>query len=162
MIVFLSLGSNLGDRLSNLEEAISLISKTKNIDMLVKSKIYETSPMENLDQDNFLNQVIQVNAAIKPLKLLKILKNIENTMGRIENKKKYMPRIIDIDILSYDSLLFNNQILSIPHPKIKFRKFILKPWTDIAPNYILPNSKSSIKELLGNISHLKDRVREYN
>ena len=73
MIVFLSLGSNLGDRLSNLEEAISLISKTKNIDMLVKSKIYETSPMENLDQDNFLNQVIQVNAAIKPLKLLKIL-----------------------------------------------------------------------------------------
>ena len=88
MIVFLSLGSNLGDRLSNLEEAISLISKTKNIDMLVKSKIYETSPMENLDQDNFLNQVIQVNAAIKPLKLLKILKNIENTMGRIENKKK--------------------------------------------------------------------------
>ena len=58
--------------------------------------------------------------------------------------------------------LLNNKILNIPHSKIKFRKFILKPWTDIAPDYILPNSKSSIKELLGNISHLKDRVREYN
>ena len=59
-------------------------------------------------------------------------------------------------------LILNNEILCIPHPKIKFRKFILKPWTDIAPNYILPNSKSSIKQLLNRISNLKEEVRKYN
>ena len=162
MIVFLGLGTNLGKRLSNLEEAISSIDKVQQIRVVLKSKIYETSPMENLDQDNFLNQVIQIDTDIKPLELLKILKNIENSMGRSKNKEKYMPRIIDLDILAYHDLLFDNQVLSIPHPKIKFRKFILKPWTDIAPNYILPNSKSTIKELLDNVTHLKDEVRKYN
>ena len=162
MIVFLGLGTNLGKRLSNLEEAISSIDKVQQIRVVLKSKIYETSPMENLNQDNFLNQVIQIDTDIKPLELLKILKNIENTMGRTENKEKYMPIIIDLDILAYHDFLFENQNLSIPHPKIKFRKFILKPWTDIAPDYILPNSKHTIKELLDKINYLEDRVKEYN
>ena len=162
MIVFLGLGSNMANKLSNLEEAISFIDKIQNINVLLKSKIYETSPMENLNQDNFLNQVIQIDTDIKPLELLKIIKNIENTMGRIKNKERYMPRIIDIDILAYQDLILNNEILSIPHPKIKFRKFILKPWSDIAPDYILPNSKYTIKELLDRICYLEDRVKEYN
>ena len=161
MIVFLGLGTNLGNRLFNLEEAISSIDKLQYIKVTLKSKIYETSPIENLNQDNFLNQVIQIETEIKPLELLKTLKNIENLMGRSENKKKYMPRIIDLDILAYHDLLFDNQILSIPHPKIKFRKFILKPWTDISPDYILPNSKYTIKELLDKICHFEDKVKEY-
>ena len=152
----------MGNKLSNLEEANSFIDRREGIDIFLKSKIYETSPMENLKQSNFLNQVIQIDTDIKPLELLRIIKNIENTMGRIENRERYMPRIIDIDILAYQDLILNNEILCIPHPKIKFRKFILKPWTDIAPNYILPNSKSSIKQLLNRISNLKDEVRKYN
>ena len=162
MIVFLGLGTNLGNRLSNLEKAILSIDKLEHIKVTLKSKIYETSPMENLNQDNFLNQVIQIDADIKPLELLKILKNIENSMGRSENKEKYMPRIIDLDILAYHDLVLDNQILSIPHPKIIFRKFILKPWTDISPDYILPNSKNTIKELLDKVNHLEDTVKEYN
>ena len=72
-----------------------------------------------------------------------------------------MPRIIDIDILSYGDLIIRNKNLFIPHPKIKSRKFILKPWSDIAPDYILPNSKISIKELFKCVLHLKDKVKEY-
>ena len=161
-MIFLSLGSNIGDRLNNLKKASSLIKKDKRINIISKSRIYETSPMENFNQGKFLNQVIKINTKISPFELLDFIKIIENEMGRIKYKKRYMPRIIDLDILAYHDLLFDNQVLSIPHPKIKFRKFILKPWTDIAPNYILPNSKSTIKELLDNVTHLKDEVRKYN
>ena len=162
MIVFLSLGSNIGNRYENLNKAISLINFKDNISIILKSKIYETSPMEYLKQDFFLNQVISIDTDIAPLDLLKIVKEIEVKIGRERQKNKYMPRVIDIDILSYNDLILNNKNLFIPHPKIKFRKFILKPWTDISPDYILPNSKSSIKQLLERVSHLRDKVREYN
>ena len=76
--------------------------------------------------------------------------------------KKNDPRIIDIDILAYGSLNVDTNKLSVPHPKIKLRKFILKPWTDIDPDYILSDSTSTIKELFENISHFNDKVREYN
>ena len=162
MISFLSLGSNIGDRFINLKKSISLINKSKKINLLLKSKIYETSPMENLDQNNFLNQVIKINTKLEPLDLLSVIKGIECRMGRRDSIDRYMPRIIDIDILTYDKLLFSHKDLVIPHPKIKLRKFILKPWSDIAPDYILTNGKSTIKELLDKIICFKDKVEEYN
>jgi len=162
MKIFLSLGSNMGDRVFNLRKALKLIDNHAQILITSKSKIYETSPMENQNQDYFLNQIIELQTKLGPLDLLETVKAIESDMGRINISKRYQPRIIDIDILSYNNLILNDKNLRIPHSKIKFRKFILKPWTDIAPNYILPNSKSSIKELLDSISHLKDEVREHN
>jgi len=162
MIVFLSLGSNVGDRLDNFKKVYSIIEEQDKNIIISKSRIYETSPMENLNQKYFLNQVIKLKTKLNPLDLLNFIKGIENEMGRINTKKRYMPRIIDIDILAYGSLNVDTDKLSIPHPKIKLRKFILKPWTDIAPDYILSNGKSSIKELFENISHFKDEVREYN
>jgi len=161
-MIFLSLGTNVGNRLKNLEKAILLIQNHEKINILLKSKVYVTSPMENFNQDNFLNQVIKIETDIKPTLLLTFIKNIEKNMGRIKTKKKYMPRIIDIDILTYNDLIINNDNLSIPHPKIKLRKFILKPWNDIASDYILVNCKSTVKDLLNNIYHLKDEVKEYN
>ena len=162
MRVFLSLGTNIGDRAVNLNKAISLIDMESKVDIISQSKIYETSPIENEDQDYFLNQIIEIKTKLDPLDLLDTIKDIECNMGRIKMNKRYQPRIIDIDILSYNRLILNNQNLSIPHSKIKFRKFILKPWSDIAPNYILPNSKSTIKELLERVLHLEDKVSEYN
>ena len=162
MIIFLSLGSNIGDRLKNLNTAIELITIEKDIKIINTSKVYETSPMEYKEQDFFLNQVIQIDSNIDALSLLELFKKIEIQIGRKKTKYKNMPRVIDIDILSFGDLTMNTHKLFIPHPKIKFRKFILKPWTDIAPNYILPSSKSTIKELLDAISHLKDEIREYN
>ena len=161
MRVFLSLGTNIGDRTVNLNKAISLIGMESKINIISQSKIYETSPIENEDQDYFLNQIVEIKTEIKPLNLLNITQNIEYVMGRFKTSVRYMPRIIDIDILSYGDIIFNNDNLCIPHTKIKFRKFILKPWTDIAPDYILPNSKSTIKELLTQIYDSKDIVKEY-
>ena len=162
MRIFLSLGTNIGDRVSNLDKAISLINMEEQINIMSQSKKYETSPMENQNQDNFLNQVIQLDTDTDPFKLLKIIKRIEINLGRIKNNERYMPKIIVIDILAYNDLVINTQCLFIPLPKIKIRKFILKTWSDIAPDYILPNSKSSIKELLDKVYHLKDTVKEYN
>ena len=161
-MIFLSLGSNIGDRLNNLKRAISLIQKSKQVNILSKSKIYETSPMENYNQAKFLNQVVKIKTKLPPFELLNFIKSIEFNMGRVKDKKRYMPRIIDIDILTYDSLCLKDDILSIPHPKIKLRKFILKPWTDIDSNYILVNSKSTIKELLDKVNNVEDQVKEYN
>ena len=119
MTVFLSLGTNIGDRLHNLEKVYFLIEMEEKINIISKSKIYETSPVENLNQNFFLNQIIKIDTDIEPLQLLNLIKSIENTMGRIELEKKYMPRIIDVDILAYDRLIVNSKKLSIPHPKIQ-------------------------------------------
>ena len=162
MIVFLSLGTNIGDRLDNFKKVYSIIEEENKNTIISKSRVYETSPMENLNQKHFLNQVIKLKTKLDPLSLLNFIKDIENKMGRINIKERYMPRIIDIDILAYGSLNIDTDKLSIPHPKIKLRKFILKPWTDIAPDYILSNGKTTIKELFENISHFKDEVKEYN
>jgi len=162
MIVFLSLGSNIGDRLNNFKKVYSMIEQQNKNIIISKSRVYETSPMENFNQKDFLNQVIKLKTTLDPLDLLSFIKDIENKMGRINTKKRYMPRIIDIDILAYGTLNIDIDQLSVPHPKIKLRKFILKPWTDIAPDYILSNGKSTIKELFENISHFKDEVKEYN
>ena len=162
MIVFLSLGSNVGNRLDNFKKVYSIIEEQGKNSIISKSRVYETSPMENLNQKYFLNQVIKLKTKLNPLDLLNFIKSIEIEMGRINKGKRYMPRIIDIDILSYGNINIDTDKLSIPHPKIQSRKFILKPWTDIAPNYILSNSKSTIKELLDSLAHLQDEVKEYN
>ena len=162
MTKFLSLGSNIGDRLIHLDKANLLIDNHPQIDIVSQSRVYETSPMENKNQDYFLNQVIEIRTEILPLELLSIIQGIECGMGRQKTDERYSPRIIDIDILVFDSTVINEKELTIPHAKIKFRKFILKPWTDIASNYILPNSNNTIKELLDSISHFDDEIREYN
>ena len=118
--------------------------------------------MEVINQDFFLNQVIEINTTIVPLELLRVIKEIEISMGRLKVNQKYGPRLIDIDILSYSNIKMNKKRLTIPHSKIKLRKFVLKPWTDIASDYILPNSNNTIKELLNKISHFDDEIREYS
>ena len=161
MSIFLGLGTNLGNRKNNLNKSISLLKNSEKLNVLRKSKIYETSPMENLEQGYFLNQIIKIefNGTLEDLFLY--TQKVERKMGKLNQKIRYQPRIIDIDILSFNDFVINNEKLSVPHPKIKFRKFVLKPWTDIDSNYILPNSKMTIKEHLDNISDLIDEVREY-
>tara|TARA_B000000565_G_C23722215_1_gene353856 strand:+ start:99 stop:587 length:489 start_codon:yes stop_codon:yes gene_type:complete len=162
MSIFLGLGSNIGDKANNLMKVISSLKNVPNLAIIKRSKIYETSPLENENQDYFLNQVIMIKFDGNPIDLFNITKSIEKQMGRIRNNIRYQPRVIDIDILSFNDEIINNDDLILPHPKIKFRKFVLKPWTDIASDYILPNSKMTIKEHLDKISHLEDEIREYS
>tara|TARA_B100000609_G_scaffold100740_1_gene80196 strand:- start:220 stop:705 length:486 start_codon:yes stop_codon:yes gene_type:complete len=161
-MIFLGLGTNIGDTQSNLDKVLTYFREDGLVSLIKKSKTYITSPMENKNQENFLNQVILVETKLFPYDLLKYLKSIEQKMGRKIIKQKYMPRIIDIDILVYNTMIYNNNKLVIPHPKIKQRKFVLKPWNDIAPDYVIPNENQSINSLLRILLNSKDLVKEYN
>ena len=157
MIAFLGLGSNIGDKLSNLQFAISKL-KQLDIDLIDSSPIYETKPMYNLNQVNFYNQVIKISTNIKPDELLKCLKKIEFELGRDLNAVRNSERIIDIDILSVENLIYENNSLKIPHPLLHERTFVLKPWNDIAPEYLVSKYNLSVNQLYENLEE-KDNIK---
>lgn len=155
--VYLALGSNLGDRLANLKRAIAALSP--QMEVKAKSHVYETPPWGFEDQPKFLNQVIQVNTYLAPEPLLKHLKRLEVTLGRKATFPNG-PRLIDIDILFYDDLVLNTPSLEIPHPRLHERGFVLLPLADIAPDWVHPVLKKSVRELLAscNVSDITKLV----
>jgi 2-amino-4-hydroxy-6-hydroxymethyldihydropteridine diphosphokinase len=146
--IFLGLGSNIDDRFKYLQNGILMLEKNPHIWVVKKSFIYKSKPMYKIDQNNFFNMVIEINTNLEPLDLLFEVKNIENKNGRDINDKKNSPRTLDIDILSIGDMKINNSTLSIPHPMLFERKFVLKPWSDIAPDFIVIDYKLSVLELL--------------
>jgi len=144
-IAYLGLGTNLGDRKENLSKAIEAISLKMSISK--QSSLYETTAWGYTDQPDFLNQVIQVETDLSPLRLLNFLKKTEVKLGRVENFR-YGPRLIDIDILFYDDLVITTSRLQIPHPMLPERAFVLVPLNEIAPGYIHPILKKTVAELL--------------
>jgi 2-amino-4-hydroxy-6-hydroxymethyldihydropteridine diphosphokinase len=146
-IVYLALGSNLGNRLSNLKEAIAALPP--QMEMKAKSSVYETPPWGYEDQPKFLNQVIKAKTYLDPEPLLKHLKRLEVALGRQESFPNG-PRLIDMDILFFDDLVLNTASLAIPHPRLQDRGFVLLPLMDIAPDLIHPVSKKSVREMMAN------------
>jgi len=148
MKVFLSLGSNLGNRQTNLSKAINEIDE--NVGRVISfSGVYETEAWGFESNDNFLNQVIVVMTDVEPFQLIDDLLDIEKTMGRKRNDyRKYESRIIDIDILFYGEEIISEENLKIPHPLLHERKFILEPLNEIAPDLIHPILCKSISKLL--------------
>ncbi len=147
-IVYLGLGTNLGDRKQNISKAIEAISLKMSISK--QSSLYETTAWGYTDQPNFLNQVIEVETHLSPLRLLNFLKKTEVELGRVENFR-YGPRPIDIDILFYDDLIKTTSRLQIPHPRIPARAFVLVPLNEIAPGFVHPVLKKTIAELLAEL-----------
>ena len=154
-IVYLSLGTNLGNRASNLKQAISLLPPQMTVK--AKSKVYETPPWGYTEQDNFLNQAVKATTYLEPELLLKHIKRLETAMGR-KASFRHGPRLIDIDILLYDDLILDTPQLTIPHPHMHERGFVLLPMMDIAPDLIHPVVKKSIRELtaVGNASGIEE------
>jgi 2-amino-4-hydroxy-6-hydroxymethyldihydropteridine diphosphokinase len=155
-IVYLALGSNLGNRLENLKEAMAALSP--QLEVKAKSHIYETPPWGYEDQPLFLNQVLKAQTFLEPEPLLKHLKRLEIALGRKPSFRNG-PRLIDIDILLYDNLVLNTPALTIPHPHMHERGFVLLPMMDIAPDLIHPVIQKSVREIivscnLGNIKQL--------
>ena len=146
--IFLSLGSNLGDRYKNIMNGINLLNQHPHIWVVNQSYIYESSPMYNYNQNKFYNIVIEIETNILSIELLNVIKEIEKKLGRDLNSRKNMPRTLDIDILVFGDSTIQSDFLTIPHPRIKERNFVLKPWNDIAPDYIMPNQMQNINELL--------------
>ena len=147
--VFLSLGTNRGDRKNNLHAAIREISKDLKMRIIDISSVYETTPLHFNSETNFYNMVINIITDLKPIHLLKNMQIIEGLLGRDTGHNE--SRIIDIDILTYDDIQLKLKKLTIPHPRIKERKFVLQPWSEIDNNYKLPGDNLSIKTLLKSI-----------
>ncbi len=145
MQIYLALGSNLGNRLDTIESALKLINE--RIDNLELSSVYETEPWGVTKQPEFLNLCISGTTNMDPDELLRFVKDIEIKLGR-KHRHKWGPREIDIDILFCGDKIIQKADLSIPHPYLQDRAFVLVPLNDIAPNFIHPVIGKSIKDLL--------------
>ena len=143
-VVYLSLGTNMGNRAVNLREALA--SLPPQMEVKARSDVYETPPWGNADQEMFLNQVVRTETYLKPEPLLKHLKRLEMALGRKPSFPNG-PRLIDIDILFYDDLVLYSPTLMIPHPHVHERGFVLVPMMDIAPDFEHPVRKKTIREL---------------
>jgi len=145
--VYLSLGSNLGHRKSNLDRALAGLSNT-GVQVTCTSSCYRTDPVEYLPQPEFLNLVCRASCRETPIGLLRLCLDLETQMGRIRRYDKG-PRLIDIDILYYDDRIVRRPDLMIPHPARLRRRFVLLPLAEIAPDFLDPIKHKSILQLLG-------------
>lgn len=146
--VYLLTGSNIGDSYTHLMQARKSIALRAG-EVIKASSVYKTEPWGNKNQQDFLNQVLQVNTELEPLDLLRTVLGIEQEMGR-NREEKWGPRIIDIDILFYDTLIIDSEELRVPHPYLHERRFTLLPLHEIAPELVHPKIKQPVSVLLAN------------
>jgi len=158
----LSLGSNLDSRQHNIKNCIQHLNNSKSINVIRVSSLYETSPMYNLDQNDFINCVIEIKTYLKPLDLLKETQSIEMKMRRDRSLDRNQPRKIDIDILTYNDKIISDEGLSIPHSGIKERKFVLIPLLELKGNISIPGHSQKIEDLIEDLDKNSDKIRKCN
>lgn len=146
-IVFISFGSNVGDRKKHIEDALEFLTKNPSIEITSVSSLYETEPVGYKDQDWFLNGVVKIETELSPQDLLTFVKTVESEVGR-RKTFRWGPREIDLDILLYDQECIDTPDLVIPHPRMHEREFVLIPLTEIAPDVVHPVFQKRIARLL--------------
>ena len=155
--VYLALGSNLGERETNINEAIKMLSM--RLEPVKVSTLYETEPEGGAEQPLYLNQAAQFRTTLQPMTLLTLVKGIEVKMGR--NTPTGTPRVIDIDIVFYGNEVVNTTDLVIPHPRLTSRAFVLVPLLEIAPDFVHPVEHKTVRELFWALKDKKG-VRRWN
>ncbi|KRG12866.1 2-amino-4-hydroxy-6-hydroxymethyldihydropteridine diphosphokinase [Lederbergia galactosidilytica] len=156
-VAFISLGSNMGNRLEYLKQAIKRLSHCSEVQIEKLSSIYETEPIGFTDQDQFLNMVIKISTSLSPHQLLTLCLDVEREIGRIR-EFKWGPRVIDLDILLYNKENIMMEDLQIPHPRMNERAFVLIPLMEIDSMLFLPSSNAPLVEILDEIPD-KEGVR---
>ena len=147
-LAYLSLGSNLGDRETHLRDGIQRLRVVGRVQST--SSLYETQPVEFTDQPWFLNYAVALETSSTPTQLMQQLLEIERAMGRRRLQKKG-PRTIDLDVLLFGDVVVNTAELTIPHPAMQDRRFVLEPLAEIAPDAIHPVLKKTVRELLSEL-----------
>ncbi|MFN3690849.1 MAG: 2-amino-4-hydroxy-6-hydroxymethyldihydropteridine diphosphokinase [Fimbriimonadales bacterium] len=159
--VYLSLGSNLGDRLTNLQEGVRRL-RAHGVFPFQTSQVYETVPVgETPDPRLYLNLGVWAQTALTPYALLNAVKTVESELGRTFNEGRWMPRTLDIDIILYDDLRLETPVLTIPHPRMRERAFVLIPLAEMTPDYVLPDG-TPVKALLRDPRIQGQEVRVYD
>ncbi|WP_158738493.1 2-amino-4-hydroxy-6-hydroxymethyldihydropteridine diphosphokinase [Alteribacillus sp. YIM 98480] len=149
--VYLALGSNIGDRFHYLQRAVEKLNEKKEIEVTQLSSIYETEPVGVTEQAAFLNMTLEMYTSLKPESLLKTTQWIEQELNRVKIKR-WGPRTIDLDILLFNDENIRMDDLSIPHPRLEERAFVLIPLNEIASNVVEPTNYKYIHELAENLS----------
>ncbi|MCM3360223.1 2-amino-4-hydroxy-6-hydroxymethyldihydropteridine diphosphokinase [Psychrobacillus sp. FSL K6-4046] len=146
-VAYISLGSNIGNRLEFLQEAVGLLKETQQIDVLKVSSVYETAPVGYVDQASFLNIVVELKTLFTPHELLGKCNEIEDLLGR-KRIVRWGPRTVDLDILLYNEENMKTEDLIIPHPRMAERGFVLVPLMELNPNIIDPRTKQAFSNLV--------------
>ena len=154
---YLSLGSNLGERGENLERALALLER-EQIHVVARSSVYETEPQDVMAQPWFLNIAVACETRLFPLQLLTAALRIEREMGRVRRLRRG-PRLIDIDILLIGNAIIDTPRLTIPHPRMLERRFVLQPLLEIAPDLLHPLTKRPLREYVNAVKAQKVRLK---
>lgn len=149
-LVYLGLGTNMGDRAGYLQAAVNALSKLPETELLRQSSIYQTAAWGKKDQNDFLNMVCQLNTKLTPEALLAATQAIEQALGRVRHEK-WGPRTIDIDLLLFGDEPYQSKALTIPHPYMTQRAFVLIPLLEIIPDVTLPDSQKSLRSYLDDL-----------
>lgn len=145
--IYLSLGSNLGDREGSLRRAIGLLAAHPRVRVLKISGLYETAPRDLAGQPDFLNCVAEISSDLSCRDVLRLCAGIEDRLGRTRGER-FGPRPIDLDILLYGEEIVSDGDLSVPHPRLAERRFVLEPLGEIAPDRIVPGTGATVRDLL--------------
>jgi 2-amino-4-hydroxy-6-hydroxymethyldihydropteridine diphosphokinase len=149
-MVYLSLGSNLGDRAKMLRQAIATLNNLSQLRVLRSSAIYETEPWDLTSQPKFLNIVVEIETALEPLELLNTVKTMELRLGR-KVSRRWGPRCIDIDLVLWGAKVLHTSALTLPHERFRERAFVLTPFAELAPEAVDPETGLTVAELAGRL-----------
>ena len=145
--VFLGLGSNVGEREKYLNSAVAELQKIRHTKVVWTSSVYETDPVGKTDQPKFLNAAVEIETQLGPKELWGEVKMIEQKLGRTTTER-WGPREIDVDLLLYDGLVFQDDEVTVPHPEMERRSFVLIPLKEIAPDLVHPINGMTVEELV--------------
>ncbi|MDY4761929.1 2-amino-4-hydroxy-6-hydroxymethyldihydropteridine diphosphokinase [Streptococcus thoraltensis] len=151
-VVFLSLGSNMGDKVAYLNQAIQSLSQVHETQLVKVSSFYRTAAWGKIDQDDFVNAVVQLETNLEAIDFLRECQQIEKDLDRVRHEH-WGPRTIDIDILLYGEETFNTPDLKVPHPFMTERAFVLVPLAELTEDLVLPNTGKTVLEALAQLSH---------